>query len=165
MRNRTVKDIALGGMLTAVALVIMCLGGLIPLATFVCPMFATLTGQVAFRACGRKIAWCWYGAVAILSLLLGPDKEAAATFLFLGYYPFIKPWFDKHRWGWAGKLVLFNCAIGCMYLLLLKLFGMEDLAREYAELGFLGGAVLLVLGNVTFVLLDLLLKKLWRKRK
>ena len=30
--------VALGGMLAALAVVIMCLGGLIPVATFVCPM-------------------------------------------------------------------------------------------------------------------------------
>ena len=83
MRKTPAARIALGGMLAAVALVIMCLGGLIPLATFICPMLATLTGFLAFRFCGKKIAWCWYFAVAVLSLLMSPDKEAAMIFLFL----------------------------------------------------------------------------------
>ena len=163
MRNKTVKSVAFGGMFAAVALVIMCLGGLIPLATFICPMLATLIGNLVFRFCGKKTAWCWYGVVAFLSALLAPDKEAAAVFVFLGYYPFLKPWFERHRLGWIGKLVLFNCAVGLMYLLLLKLFGMEELAQEYEELGKWGGVVMLCMGNVTFFLLDKLLTKLSRK--
>ena len=163
MRNKSVKSVALGGMFAAVALVIMCLGGLIPFATFVCPMFATLTGYVVFRSCGGRTAWCWYAVVSVLSALLAPDKEAAAVFMFLGYYPFLKPRFEKSRFGWIGKILLFNCAIGIMYLLLLKLFGMVELTQEYEELGAWGGAIMLVLGNVTFLLLDRLLTKLSRK--
>ena len=96
MRNRSVKSVAFGGMFAAVALVIMCLGGLIPLATFVCPMLATLVGQIVLRACGEKTAWCWYGTVAILSAFLAPDKEGAAVFVFLGYYPIIRKYFPKN---------------------------------------------------------------------
>jgi len=165
MRNNAVKEIALGGMLAAVALVIMCLGGLIPLATFICPMFSILTGFLVFWFCGKKIAWCWYLVVAVLSLLLSPDKEAALIFLFLGYYPFLKPWFDKHKFGWAYKLLLFNAAIGVMYVLILQLFGMSELAGEYAQLGIWGSVFMLVLGNVTFFLLDKLLAMLAKKLK
>ena len=163
MRNKSVKSVALGGMFAAVALVIMCLGGLIPVATFVCPMLATLTGYMVFRLTDNKTAWCWYGAVAVLSTLLAPDKEAAAVFAFLGYYPFVKPWFEKYKFGWIGKVALFNCAIGIMYFLLFKLFGMDELAQEYEELGKWGGIIMLLLGNATFLLLDRLLTKLSRK--
>ena len=47
--------------------------------------------QAVLKTCGVRIAWAWYGAVAILSLLLAPDKEAAAVFAFLGYYPIVTP--------------------------------------------------------------------------
>ena len=88
MRNASVKAVALGGMLASVSVVIICLGGLIPLATFICPMLCIMTGHIVLRSCGTKIAWCWYGVVSILCLLMAPDKEAAMLFLFLGYYPF-----------------------------------------------------------------------------
>ena len=81
MRRGYAQIIALGGILAAVALVIMCLGGLIPLATFVCPMLCTITGYIVFRFCGRRIAWAWYGVVAFLSVLLAPDKESAAVYV------------------------------------------------------------------------------------
>lgn len=82
---------ALGGVLAALAVVIMGMGTLIPVATYVCPMLCALLLQVVLKTCGVRVAWAWYGAVAILSLLLAPDKEAAAVFLFLGYTPSSSP--------------------------------------------------------------------------
>ena len=75
--------------MAALAVVIMCMGGIIPMATYVCPMLCSLLLAVVLRLTGRRIAWAWYAAVSLLSLLLGPDKEAAAVFVFLGYYPII----------------------------------------------------------------------------
>lgn len=159
MRNGSAKAVALGGVMAALALVFMCLGGLIPVATFVCPMICMLMLQLVYRLCGRRTGWAWYGAVAILSALLGPDKEAAAVFLFLGYYPLLKPWLDRQRLGWLLKLLLFNGAILAMYGILINLFGMAELAREYAELGRIMTAVMLALGNVCFFLLDFCLRR------
>ena len=82
--------------MAALAVVIMSLGTLIPVATFVCPVLCMLILQLVLKLCGSRIAWAWYGAVAILSLLMAPDKEAAAVFLFLGYYPVVKPRMDSY---------------------------------------------------------------------
>ena len=101
--------------------------------------------------------------MSILSLLLSPDKEAAAVFTFLGYYPFVKPWFEKFCFGWLWKLLMFNVSIGILYFLILQLFGLSELAGEYSELGTMGGCVMIVLGNITFFLLDKLLTLLTRK--
>ena len=157
--RKSAKTIALGGMMSAVAMVVMCLGSVIPVATFVCPALAMIAGQLTVRLCGRRIGWCWYGAVAILSLLLSFDKEAAMTFVFLGYYPIVKSWFDQYKLGLIGKAAYFNISVMAMYYLLLQLFGMADLADEYAELGKLGIVVLLILGNITFFLLDIILSR------
>lgn len=164
MRKKT-KDVALGGIMAALAVVIMCMGGLIPIATFVCPMLCMVLLVFVFRSCGRRIAWAWYGAVSILSVLLGPDKEAAAVFLFLGYYPIIKPRLDRLRLKWLWKLLLFNGAILLMYWLLMGVFGMTQLSAEFEELGTVLTAVMLLLGNVIFFLLDHLLDRLPRKKR
>ena len=162
--RRTAKMVALGGMLSAVAVVIMCLGSVIPIATFVCPAFAMISGQLTVRLCGRRIGWCWYGVVAILSLLMSFDKESAMTFVFLGYYPMIKSWFDRYRFGWIGKYAYFNITVVAMYYLLLQLFGMAELSQEYSELGKVGVVIMLVLGNITFFMLDIILTR-FSKRK
>lgn len=167
MHNTNAKRMALGGLLAAVAVVIMCLGGMIPLATYVCPMLCILTQYIVLCLCGRRVAWTWYAAVALLCLLMGPDKEGALVFLMLGYYPIIKPVLEKSRLAALWKLLLFNAVIALLYGLLLKLFGLDAVAAESEELGILGLVVLLALGNLAFFLVDRVLtmmgKKKWKK--
>lgn len=159
------KNVAFGGIMAALALVVMCMGSLIPVATYVCPVLCMLILQVVLKSCGSRIGWAWYGAVAILSLLMAPDKEAAAVFTFLGYYPILKPWLDKRKGKWLLKALLFNIVILAMYWLLINLFGMAQLASEFTELGIIMTVVMLVMGNVTFFLVDQILGRKLRVRK
>lgn len=147
-------------MMAALAVVIMSLGGLIPVATFVCPMLCMLLLAFVAKMCGNRVGWAWYGAVAILGSLLCPDKEASAVFVFLGFYPIVKPQLDGRRFGVLLKLGLFNVLILAMYWLLIHLFGMDAIAAEYRELGAVMTVVMLILGNVTFFLLDRVLTRL-----
>lgn len=155
--TKNAASIALGGVLASLAVTITCLGGLIPAATFVCPMISMLILSVVLKRCGGRIAWAWYGAVAILSVLLSPDKEAAAVFTFLGYYPIIKPKLDKLPLRWLWKLLLFNAAVLLMYWLLMHIFGMAQIMQEFDEMGKAMTFVTLLMGNATFFLLDRLL--------
>ena len=150
--------------MAALAIVIMCLGGLIPFATFVCPMLCCMITKLVLSMCGKRIAWAWYGAVAILSVLMAPDKEAAAVFVFLGYYPIVKPWMDKLKLSWLWKGLLFNCAILLMYWLLIHILGLSEIANDYEEAGTVITIVMLLLGNVTFFMLDLVLGRRLMRR-
>ena len=156
---------ALGGVLAALAVVIMCLGTIIPVATYTCPVLCALVLEVVRKRCGSRIAWAWYGAVAVLNVLLAPDKEAAAVFLFLGYYPILKPWMDRRKGKWLWKGLLFNSMTLTMYWLLMHLFGLDQVAEEFSEMGTVMTAVLLVLGNVTFFMLDKLLGMRFVRRR
>ena len=149
---------ALGGLLAALAVVIMSMGTLIPVATYVCPMLCALVLQLVLKICGKRVAWAWYGAVSVLSLLMAPDKEAAAIFLALGFYPIVKPGLDRRKGKWLLKGLFFNGMILLTYWLLMHLFGMAQLVSEFTEMGTLLVAVMLLLGNVTFFLLDRLLE-------
>ena len=156
---------ALGGILAALSVIVMNLGGLIPVATYVCPMICMLLLRVVLKTCGSRIAWAWYGAVAILSVLFSPDKEAAAVFVFLGYYPIVKPKLDQSKGKWLWKGLLFNGATLCMYWLLIHLIGMAELVSEFQEMGILLTVITLILGNITFFLLDRLLGMRFVRRK
>lgn len=156
-RHNFASSVALGGILAALAVVILSMGTLIPVATFVCPVLCMVLLNVVLKRCGNRIGWAWYGAVAILGALLAPDKEAAAVFAFLGYYPIIKPKMDVLKAKWLWKLLYFNAAILAMYWLLMHLLGMVQIAEEFAELGTVMTIVTLLLGNITFFLLDRLL--------
>ncbi len=156
---------ALGGILAALAVGIMSMGTLIPVVTYVCPMLCAILCQMVLRICGSRIAWAWYGAVAMLSLLLAPDKEAAAVFVVLGNYPILKPWMDKRKGKWLWKGLYFNVSVLLLYWLLLKVLGIDQLIREFSEMGTIMTVLLLILGNMTFFLLDRVLSTRFKRDK
>lgn len=160
--NASASRMALGGVLAALALCIMWLGGLLIVATYVSPMLCMLILQVVFQRCGKRTAWAWYAAVAILSLLLVSDQEAAWVFVFLGYYPIVKPALETRPLPRLHKAVMFNASILVLYWLLLHVMGLQELSQEFSSMqtGLL--ILLLVMGNVTFFLTDFALTKLSR---
>ena len=160
MRKTPAARISLGGMLAALAVVIMNLVGIIPVATFACPMLCMMILTLVLRFCGKRIGWAWYGAVSILSVLMGPDKEAAAIFAFIGYYPLLKPAFDRLKSGALMKFIFFNGVILLMYWLLINLFGLAEIAKEYRELGLAMTIFTLITGNLIFFMLDKILARL-----
>lgn len=65
---------------------------------FIAPAVASLLIATVCVECGRTMALTAYGAVSLLSLLFVPDKEVALVFVFLlGYYPLVKPRFERIR--------------------------------------------------------------------
>lgn len=162
---KNAKPMAFGGVTAALAVVIMCVGTLIPVATYMVPMLLCLFLGYLRPMLGGKYAFCWYLTVAVLGVLLAPDKEAAALFLFLGYYPIVKPKLDKKPLSMLWKLLLFNAAILLMYWLLMQVFGMAAIREEFRELGTVMTVASLILGNFTFFLMDRLLGRKIRGRR
>ena len=151
------RQMAVGGVFAALAVVIMNLGGLIPVATYTTPVICMLLLKFVLMTCGRRIAWAWYASVTILSLLMSPDKEAAAVFLFLGYYPILKPKLDTMKLGFLWKLLIFNISMVLLYSILIRIMGVGAVTGESEELAGVMLMILLLMGNVTFVALDRLL--------
>ena len=161
MRRTKTRVLALGAILSALAVVVMMLGGLIPVATFCCPILAGFVLVPVLFEGGAAMALCAYGAVAVLSLLLGPDKEAAMLYALLGWYPALRPRLQRlpRLLRRAVKLLLFNCAVAAAYALLIFLLGFDALRSELFGMGlwvFLGT---LLLGNAVFVLFDFTLPR------
>jgi len=148
----------------ALAVVIMAMGTIIPVATYVCPMLCILLLKGVVRTCGKQIGWAWFGAVAILSLLLAPDKEAAAVFCVIGYYPIVKPALDRMKLPWLWKGLLFNVSILTLYAVMMYVLGMERILQDFEGFGLTMTAVTLLLGNVTFFMLDKLLSMRFKRR-
>lgn len=148
-------------MLCALAVVVMLLGGVIPLATFVCPAVAGLMLIPIFVECGEKFCYGAYIAIAALALILCADKEAALVFAFLGYYPALR-WRIEQIRGAAlrviVRLAIFNVSIGIMYALIIWVFQMQAIIQEMQEMGIVLNAVTLLIGNVTLLMYDRVLK-------
>ena len=155
------RQIALGGMLTAAAVVIMCLGSIIPVNTYLCPVLCILITRMVIARCGRRIGWCYYLATAMLSLMLAPDREAALVYAFLGYYPMLRPFFERLGvFGWYAKLLLFTLAGAGSYYVLLLLMGAEAAMTD----GWVMTLVTVLLWDLLFLLTDRLLGMPRKKR-
>lgn len=170
MRKNT-KELALCGVLTALAVVLLCLGGIIPFALYACPILASAVLLPIREECRRSYAWCCWLAIAILGVLLGPDKEAAALFCFLGYYPLLKPRLDGiHSRGvrLAAKLGLAAAAISAMYAVLIYVIGLTAVVEEFANTAPWMLWVTVALGVAVFLMYDLLLARftaLYRRKR
>lgn len=166
---------ALCGVMAALAVVFLQMGGMVPLATFCCPLLAMLCSLPVLEEYGRRAALLLYAAVSLLALLVAPDKEVALLYAFLGWYPALRPTIDRAIGDKLAHLLvksaLFAAAVSAMYALAIFLLGMEDLAREYTEAGRWVAALTAVLGFAVWLLFDkvllrftLLYRRKWRKR-
>lgn len=157
--------VALGGVTAALAVVIMSLGGLIPLFTYILPVFCCVMLQVLRGKLGKNGAWVWYGAVSLLALLFCPDKEAAILYVFYGSFPNIRPVFGRKFLGTFAKLLYFNAVAVFAYFLMIHLLGLENVCNEFEGIGVLMLMLTLLLANVTFFLLDRALSKIESRMK
>ena len=161
------RRIALCGMLCALAVVLMNLGSLVPLATFCTPLLAMLALLPIMEEFGPRLGWAAWAAVSLLSLLLVSDRETAFVYVFFGWWPMVRPKVAaiRSRAVRTGlKLLACNALIGLLYGVVLRFLG---LTSDLLEATKVMNAVLLALGNVTFLLLDMVLGRMtlvWRRK-
>lgn len=160
--NKTAR-IALCGVLAALAVALMFLGGTVAFAAIACPVMASLVLIPVYTECGWKWGLVWYAAVAALALLLAPDKESAILFVAFGYYPMLRKLIGhlhSRVFKWVVKLVYVNAVICAAYGLMIFVFRMEAVSAEFAAYGGWMLAALAALANLTFVVYDLLIVRL-----
>ena len=103
---------AVGGVITALSIVLMFLTSVIPTLTYALPAAAGFLITLIVIEIDKKWALGVYVAVSLLSVLLIADKEAAVMYImFFGYYPIVKAIFEKHFHSmllWVLKFAVFN---------------------------------------------------------
>lgn len=81
----------MGGIVSALSLVLMISVAVIPFLTYALPAAAGMLIVFMVIETDKKWAFGVYAAVAILGVLLVPDKEVAVMYIaFFGYYPILK---------------------------------------------------------------------------
>lgn len=164
IRSQT-KRIALCGIMAAVSVVILLLGGVLGLGIYLAPMIAGLILVPVGRSCGTKYHVMLWLVVSALAFLLVPEiEEDLMYFLLFGWYPILYPRLGKLP-GWfrlGVKLLLFNAVFISVECLLMWVLVPQAVEPLYF-------AVLLALGNLMFLCYDraipgglLLLKKLMK---
>lgn len=157
------KSIALCGMMTALTIVLMVAGGLIPVATYCVPMAAGILLLPILLEYGKKTAWTTYAAASLIALLLGVDKEAAFFYVFFGHYPLLKWELDRIRsipLRFTAKILMYNLSFAAMYALLGLVMNMDALLQEFTQMGFYVLAAFVLLFNLCMLLYDRLIMPL-----
>ena len=125
--------LALSALMAALGGAIMLCSNLIPILTYVSPMLASLALIPILVEFGKKYAWMTWCVTALLALLLCTDREAAFFYLFVGYYPILKPMLDRipsTLLRFLVKLFLFTAMFLLLFVLLTFVMGLEDMKSE-----------------------------------
>ncbi len=132
--------ITLCAMIIALSLVLMLTSSLLQVMVYVSPLFCGLLLIPVHLFFGVPTACLTYLATSILVVLLGMDKEMALFYVFIGYYPLIR-WKMDRLGGkpvrFCLKLMFFALSVGCMYLILIFLLGLDSILLEFRESGVL----------------------------
>ena len=163
---------AIGGIVSALSLVLMISVAIIPFLTYALPALAGVLIIFIVIEIDKKWAFGVYSAVGILAFLLVHDKEVAMMYIaFFGYYPIIKALLESKipvALGWIIKVLLFNVTMVAAYLVLIYVMGIS--IDEIDEYGKMAVPMLLGAGTVAFVAYDIALTRIitlymlkWRK--
>ncbi len=153
---------ALGGIVAALSLVMMISVAVIPFLTYALPAAAGMLVIFMVIETDKKWAFGVYATVAILGMLLVPDKEVAVMYLaFFGYYPIIKAIFESKLnrvIGWILKVAAFVATMVASYAFMMRFMGVT--IDETEDFGMLAIPVLLGTGTLAFIMYDIALTKM-----
>ena len=128
------REIALCGMMNALAVVLLSLGGLVPIATYCAPLLAMAVLLPVQEEYGNKLAITAWVSVSLLALMLTPDRETALVYVFFGWYPVARPRIaslPSRLVRLAVRLIIANAAILLLYGAVLRaMLGAGVLARR-----------------------------------
>ena len=156
------RRMAVCGMAAALGVVLMVLGAILELGMYVCPMFAGLCLIPIGKEWGVKYHLMLWAAISLLCLMLVSNLEQNLMFIGLfGWYPALRPRLQRlpPLSRLLVKLVLFNAIVIAIEALLIFVLVPESMGTVFT-------VILLVLGNVTFLLYDFAIPRFeWMARK
>lgn len=150
MLNRQSKRIAICGITTALGVVVMLLGNVLGLGMYLAPMLVGLCLTAIGKQWGTKYQILLWIAIGVLSLITVSNPEQNLIFICLfGWYPILRPRLRRLSVciQIILKLTLFNAIVISVEALLMLVLVPEHLGNAMLVL-------LLVLGNVTFLVYD-----------
>lgn len=150
------KRMAVCSMMTALCVVLMLLGGILELGMYACPMFAGLCLIPVGQNYGKKYQILVYLATGLLCLMLVPSMEENLMFVgLLGWYPMVRQAITRlpGLLRLPLKLIVFNASVLAIEWVVISLFVPEVLTAPMI-------AVLLVMGNITFLAYDFLIPRM-----
>ena len=159
---KTSFKVSLGGIVTALSVVLMLLTTVIPFGTYAFPAFAGMLLVAVVIELNRAWAFSVYFVVSVLSFLLLSDKEAALYYaVFLGFYPIVKNFIERIKSRVLQYVLKFSAFNGCMVLAFyLSVFVLSIPKESFSINGHYLPLVFLALGNVAFIIYDFCVTKI-----
>ncbi len=153
------RKIALCGLVSAIALIVMILGNLIGVGTYASPMIAGILLTAVGMSAGKKYQLLSVLAVGLLSLMLLSDWEEILLFIgLLGWYPMA--WEKLIKVPKIPRVIVklsgFNLIIIGLETLVMKVL-MPSVETPVMLI------VLLILANLSFILYDFVLPRIMMK--
>ena len=151
-------------MMVALGVIILYIGSLVEVLDISMAAIASLLCIIAVIEYGRAYAVMVFGATALISMLLLPNKFAPSLYaLLIGYYPILKELIERigkksFKKGtavlhWAVKMLFFNAAFLVFALVAIYLLALPESA-EWMKI------TMFLLANATFVIYDIALTRL-----
>ena len=157
--SSSTKRLTVCAMFAALSVVMLYLGSLVELLDISMAVIASLLCVVAVIEYGKGAPWMIYGATAILSLILIPNKTPAVLYaMFFGFYPILKEKFEKlpRVISWVLKEITFNVALAIAGVATVMLM----LGTNNALINPLIVGIAVILAEVVFVLYDIAMTRL-----
>lgn len=156
IRKNTVR-IAFSGMIASLSIVLLMLGGIIPVATYAVPLFCGLLLLPVCIEINARTAWITFTAVSCLVLFLGFDKEAALFYILFGSWPLLKLKLDQIKSKpirMLVKLAYINIALVVVYGILIFVFNIQSVLDEFKTAGIIINVCFVILFNVCMLIYD-----------
>lgn len=152
---KSATRLAVCGIVTALSIVLLFLGGITFILAYTMPMLVGLFMIMLNRTFGKSSAWITYAATSALSFMLVADKECMLMYvMFFGFYPIVYEGLNKIRIKplcVIVKLLIFNSLLSAVQLLLVFVFGIPFLEEGEGKWMI---ALFFVLMNILFLFYD-----------
>ena len=157
---KNTKKITFCAIMSALAAVVM-LVSYFPYFTYAVPAVAGLCIMVVVIEIGCKWAFLSYFSSAFLAFLFAETESKLIYIALFGFYPILKCLIEKIGKPfaeWIIKFLLFNTCVVTMYFVFSELLMLSF--EDMGSLAEYGAIILLILGNIVFVIYDIAVSKL-----
>lgn len=161
-RSERTRTLSLCSLLAALGVVILLLGSIFDVLDLSAAILASALTVIAVIEAGGFWPWLTYIVIFAVSILVLPNKAPSVIFLLSGYYPMIKEKLEKlnSAVAWIVKLVVFNVSMTVLLLIFKQFIPSVDLSLIEGMDETMTYIVIYAVGNLIFVLYDILLTRL-----
>lgn len=157
--NRKTYYIAVGGLASALSMVILFLTGIVPASEIALPAIAGILLIPVVIEAGPRWALLIFVSVSLLAFFFCPNKSAALFYIvFFGHYPIVKRYIEMlptKLLRWVLKYAVFDVCVGAA---LAFTFWLGGLPKEFNSTAYIVFSI--VIFNITFLIYDFALTRM-----